>query len=113
MVGRMVRVSLNHRSRFPAPQALQLMRWRSRLPMPRRPGMAQVMPAEILIRKAGPVIASEHRAGLVIGWPAVLVGHLQEQQMDVLLDSPLSFRLAGQWRMLRLTGGPLRTRTDR
>jgi hypothetical protein len=38
------------------------------------------------LRQAGPVIASKHRAGPVVGWPAALVGHLQEQQIGELLD---------------------------
>ena len=38
------------------------------------------------LHQAGPVIAGEYRAGLVVGRPAALVGHLQEQQIGELLD---------------------------
>ena len=40
----------------------------------------------VFLHQAGPVIASEHRAGLAIGWPAALISHLQKQQIGELLD---------------------------
>lgn len=40
----------------------------------------------VLLRKACPVIASGHRAGSAIRWPAAFVGRFQGQQIGELLD---------------------------
>src|SRR5437870_4590667 len=48
MIGREMRVALDHHRRFPAAEPLQLVRRCTGLAMPRCPGVPQIVPAEVL-----------------------------------------------------------------
>src|SRR5439155_21257472 len=48
MIGREMRVAFDHHRRTPTTEALQLVRRRPRLAMPRGPGVPCIVPAEIL-----------------------------------------------------------------
>jgi hypothetical protein len=47
MLGRELRIAIHHLTRLPAAQVFQLVAGRSRLPMPRSPGVPQVMKAQV------------------------------------------------------------------
>lgn len=117
MLGAELRVAVHHRSRLPAAQFLQLVAARASLPMPRSPGVPQVVKAKIgqlrflhRLEPAGVADAPPDRLSAVVGqfWMDVNIHDniAARQAIDraCLLTKSREWAYEGEWRLLGQVG---------